>query len=35
MQMQPDEREMLIDYYREDVGRLGEILGRDLSGWLQ
>jgi hypothetical protein len=35
MQMQRPERELLIDYYREDVQRLGDVLQRDLSGWLQ
>jgi hypothetical protein len=28
------ERAYLRDVYREDVGRLGELLGRDLGGWL-
>jgi hypothetical protein len=27
-------RTCLADFYREDVGRLGELLRRDLSGWL-
>jgi Sulfotransferase family len=35
MQMDRTDRELLIGYYREDVGRLGEILRRDLSAWLQ
>ena len=32
--MTPDERIRLIDFYREDVGNLSGLLGRDLSSWL-
>ncbi len=28
------ERSMLIDHYREDIGKLEGMLGKDLSGWL-
>lgn len=33
--MQPADRQYLIDYYREDIGRLATLLDRDLSAWLQ
>jgi hypothetical protein len=29
------DREYLVAYYREDVGKLAELLGRDLSCWLR
>ena len=32
---QQRDREYLCDYYREEVGRLGELLGRDLSHWVE
>jgi hypothetical protein len=32
--MTDDERQWLIDYYREDVLKLSELLGKDLSHWL-
>jgi Sulfotransferase family len=35
MQMQREDRELLISYYREDVMRLSEVLERDLSFWLR
>jgi hypothetical protein len=28
------DREYLAAYYREDIGKLAELLGRDLSCWL-
>lgn len=28
-------RQQLIDAYRDDIGKLQELLGRDLSGWLK
>ncbi|MEL6472312.1 MAG: sulfotransferase, partial [Cyanobacteria bacterium J06623_4] len=30
----PEDRTLLKDYYREDVLKLQELLGRDLSAWL-
>jgi hypothetical protein len=32
--MARNDREYLIDYYREDVRKLSQLLGRDLPGWL-
>jgi hypothetical protein len=32
--MPEEAREELAEYYREDVGRLQDLIGRDLSGWL-
>ncbi|CAN5530949.1 hypothetical protein BH11ARM2_BH11ARM2_02300 [soil metagenome] len=34
-QISPELRQELVDFYREDVGLLSELLGRDLSGWLK
>jgi hypothetical protein len=34
MKMSKDDRAWLIDYYRDDVGKLASLLDRDLSGWL-
>jgi hypothetical protein len=34
VRMTADDRARLADYYREDVGQLSVMLGRDLSGWL-
>ncbi len=34
IKMQADAKCILDDYYREDVMRLEQLLGRDLSGWL-
>ena len=31
----PEDRAMLIHFYQEDILELRQILGRDLSGWLQ
>lgn len=33
--MDPEIRRALVDYYREDVERLGTMLGRDLENWLE
>jgi hypothetical protein len=33
IQMQPAEREMLVEYYREDILKLEGLLQRDLSAW--
>jgi len=35
LQMAPADRALLIDYYRDDIRRLAELLNRDLSAWLQ
>jgi hypothetical protein len=31
----PHIRHRLIDYFRDDVARTGELIGRDLSHWLE
>ena len=33
--MKEETRKMLIEYYKEDVGKLGELINKDLSGWLK
>lgn len=33
--MEPQDREYLMDYYAEDIGKLATLLNRDLSAWLQ
>jgi hypothetical protein len=33
--MPPEVREMLVDYYREQIERFAEMTGRDLSHWLR
>jgi hypothetical protein len=33
--MDPKDRQYLVDYYREDTLKLGSLLDRDLSAWLQ
>jgi len=33
--MDPADRAFLVDYYREDIGRLSSLLNRDLSPWLR
>jgi hypothetical protein len=33
--MEAGDREFLVAYYREDIGKLAELLRRDLSGWLR
>lgn len=35
LEMAPADRALLIDYYRDDIRRLAELLNRDLSSWLQ
>jgi hypothetical protein len=30
----PDDRAWLVEFYKEDIGRLSNLLKRDLSGWL-
>jgi hypothetical protein len=32
---EPGDREFLADYYRDEVNRLSELLGRDLTHWVQ
>ena len=34
-EMTAHERAWLIDYYREDIGKLSDLLEKDLSGWLK
>ena len=31
--MDPKDRQYVIDYYREDIVKLGSLLSRDLSAW--
>ena len=33
--MNPEDRRTVIDYYRDEVVRTGDLIGRDLSGWLR
>ena len=33
--MDATDRRFLIDYYRHDIGKLAELLNRDLSAWLR
>jgi hypothetical protein len=33
--MDPDDRRMVIEYYREEILRTQELIGRDLSAWLR
>jgi hypothetical protein len=33
--MKPEDRQYLIDYYREDITKLASLLRRDLSAWLK
>jgi hypothetical protein len=33
--MEPQDRQYLVDYYAEDIGKLATLLNRDLSAWLQ
>jgi hypothetical protein len=35
MPLTPELRQQLIDYYREDILKLQDLLGRDLSSWLK
>ena len=32
-EIDPGARRELRDYFRDDVGELGELIGRDLSAW--
>lgn len=32
--MEPRDRELMLEFYRDDIGRLEAILGRDLNVWL-
>jgi hypothetical protein len=34
IQMEPADRDLLADYYRDDIRKLGILLGRDLTAWL-
>jgi hypothetical protein len=33
--MEPADREYLVEFYREDIGKLAKLLGRNLDGWLR
>jgi hypothetical protein len=33
--MDPADRHYLLDFYREDVGKLASLLDRNLEAWLQ
>jgi len=33
--MDAADRNYLVDFYREDIGKLADLLGRDLDGWLR
>ena len=35
IEMDPADRRRLVDYYREDIGKLAALLNRDLSDWLR
>jgi hypothetical protein len=35
MTMDPADRRMVIDYYRDEILRTADLIGRDLSGWLR
>lgn len=35
VRLRPGDKARLGDYYRDDIGRLSTLLGRDLSGWLR
>ena len=35
IQMDARDRAFLVDYYHDDVGRLAELLGRELTAWLR
>jgi hypothetical protein len=34
LEMRPEDRAFLADYYRDDVAKLAALLGRDLTAWL-
>jgi hypothetical protein len=31
----PDDRRMVIDYYRDEIRRTEDLIGTDLSAWLR
>jgi len=33
--MDPEDRQMVIDSYRDEVLRTADLIGRDLSAWLR
>ena len=33
--MTPDDRRLVIDFYRDEIGRTADLIGRDLSAWLR
>jgi hypothetical protein len=33
--MNPETRQYLTDYFREDILKTEELIGKDLSGWLK
>jgi hypothetical protein len=33
--MDPADRRMVVDYYRGEIERTADIIGRDLSPWLR
>ena len=35
MTMDPEDRRLVIDFYRDEVRRTAELIGRDLSAWLR
>ncbi len=35
VKMPSRDRALLVDYYKEDIGKLANLLGRDLSNWLR
>ena len=35
VRLAPKDRELLIDYYKDDIHRLRQLLDRDLSAWLR
>jgi hypothetical protein len=35
MRMAPADRRMVVDYYRDEIERTADLLGRDLSAWLR
>ncbi len=34
VRMSPEDRALMLEFYRNDIHRLEEILGRELSAWL-
>jgi hypothetical protein len=33
--LDPEDRRVVIDYYRDEIARTADMIGRDLSGWLR